>query len=157
MVTACATHPIPSTPPETRADWVHVGSGAYVDVHEKVFYGVGKASGIRNPMLLRSSADNQAQQEVARVVAEFISDLAHGVTNDIENEGWMHRVVHNSVADAVIIDHRQDSDNGYFYALSRLSLANVKSHLEVESALPQETRRAMLDHADEWHVRMAQH
>jgi hypothetical protein len=155
LVTACATHPIQSTPPKTERNWIQESSGAYLDNQERFFFGVGKAAGIRNSTLLRSSADNQAQNEVANVLDVFLRSLTQGIADPIEDRSWVYRVVQSSMADAVIIDHHQDQDTGVYYALCRLALASVKLHLEVESALPRETRRAMLDRTDEQYEHMA--
>jgi len=53
-----------------------MGSGAFDVDKGKVFYGVGIASGIRNQALLRSTADNGARAEVAKILETYVAVLA---------------------------------------------------------------------------------
>lgn len=47
--------------------WVYKGSGAYNVGKGRVFYGVGKAKGIKNQALLKATADNRARREVSMI------------------------------------------------------------------------------------------
>jgi len=58
-----------------KPEWVEKGSGAFGGEMGKAFYGVGSTYGIKNPSLLRSSADNRARTEVARVFKTYTASL----------------------------------------------------------------------------------
>lgn len=55
--------------------WVQSGSGVMVRDGVRVFYGVGAASGIKNPSLLRTSADNRARAELGKLFEVFSASL----------------------------------------------------------------------------------
>jgi hypothetical protein len=166
LLTGCVTFPIvqpTSSPPpsDSPVDWTRKESGAFIIAGEKVFLGMGVSSGTRNTLLLRSSADNLAQAEVTRILADFTETLVYSVfadsgieTDEIEAE--IHTIVSDTAADAVIVDHRQNRDSGHYYALCRLPLAIYKSRLATHSAFDQKIRQAMLVRADEWFDNRAQ-
>lgn len=56
-------------------EWVAKGTGAYGGERGRVFYGVGSASGIGNASLLRSTADNRARNEVAKIFEVYSLSL----------------------------------------------------------------------------------
>jgi hypothetical protein len=65
--------------------WVNKGSGAFSGgPHGKAFYGVGLATGIRNPALLRQTVDNRARAEIAKIfdlyVAAMMKDYQRSTT-----------------------------------------------------------------------------
>jgi hypothetical protein len=157
VVTGCTGYSLPplKLQPSTRIDWVRQGSGVYLDAQERVFYGVGVASGLSNALLLRSSADNQAQKQAADILARFVQTLADSVGDQAAIEPSLYALVQDTMADAVIVDHWQNSQTGQFYALCRLTLAAFKRRLSNDGALDNNMRQAMLSHADGWHARMA--
>ena len=55
--------------------WVKQGSGLRSSAKGKVFYGVGSAGGIRNPALLRTTADNRARSELTKIFQVFSASL----------------------------------------------------------------------------------
>ena len=55
--------------------WVEKGSGAFGAEMGKAFYGVGSAWGMQNPSLLRTTADNRARTEVARIFKTYTAAL----------------------------------------------------------------------------------
>ena len=56
-------------------DWVVQGGGAMEVEGKKVFHGVGSASGIKNMSLLRSTADNRARNDIAKVFQFYSASL----------------------------------------------------------------------------------
>ena len=156
LLGGCTTYPLQtlSTPPQTTEDWVARGSGAFVDAGTRLFHGVGVASGIRNPLLLRSSADHNAQKEVAGIVTAFLRQLSPDAGDGTDGDPGLYALVQRIMSDAVIVDHRQDDTGGRYFALCRLTLEAVKCHLATDMALAPDKRQAMLDRADEWHARM---
>src|SRR6478609_9438856 len=54
--------------------WVTRGSGAFPS-DKKSFYSVGLANGIKNPALLRTTADNRARAEMVKVFETYSASL----------------------------------------------------------------------------------
>lgn len=150
-LTGCTAIPVQQI---SSRDWVRKESGAYIDAGEKVFYGVGISSGIRNTLLLRSSADNQAQAQVSRVLTGFTNGLANSVAPGPGIGAGVNALVNHAMADAVIVDHWQNKETGQYYALCRLTLETFKSHLATYPAFDQKTRQSMLARADTWYARI---
>ena len=63
------------SPGNGEPGWVSRGSASVTSGKRRVFYGVGAAGGIRNPALLRSTADNRARAELAKVFEVFSASL----------------------------------------------------------------------------------
>jgi len=61
--------------------WVTRGSTAFNNAGERAFYGVGSASGIKNPPLLRSTADNRARAELGKIFETFSASLMKDYMN----------------------------------------------------------------------------
>src|SRR5688572_13222560 len=60
--------------PSGKPRWVTRGSVA-VAGDKRAFYGVGSASGIKEAALLRSTADNRARAELAKLLDTFSASL----------------------------------------------------------------------------------
>lgn len=58
--------------------WLSQGSGAFVQDDEAVLLGIGVASGIRNTALARSTAENRARAEVARMYEAYMDSVLKG-------------------------------------------------------------------------------
>lgn len=58
--------------------WLGQGSGAFSQGDEAVLLGMGVASGIRNTALARSTAENRARAEVARMFEAYMDHVLEG-------------------------------------------------------------------------------
>src|SRR5210317_2006372 len=56
-------------------EWVMKGSGAFGGEAGRVFYGVGSVSGIKNHALARTTADNRARAEIAKIFEVYSASL----------------------------------------------------------------------------------
>ena len=122
----------PYQPPE----WVNKGSGAFKDVNEKVFYGVGLADGMKNLSLQRTTADDRAIANLAtqmsavvkRLKKDYESITAAGPqTTERENvDNAMKLLVNETVNGARIIDHWEHPGKNVLYALARIELYSSK-------------------------------
>jgi hypothetical protein len=108
--------------------WVARGSGAFPN-DGKAFYAVGSASGIKNPALLRGSADNRARAELTKVFETYSASLM----KDYMNSGGTQNVEQavktlsaGSLTGAEIVDRYRNSE-GVQYALVKLDLEKAKS------------------------------
>ena len=57
-------------------DWVIKGGGAFEDSNGKAFYGVGSAGGIKNYSLQRTTADDRARNDLAKVFEFYTKSLS---------------------------------------------------------------------------------
>ena len=117
--------------------WVTRGSGAFSRGETKAFYGVGLANGIRNPALLRQTADNRARSELGKIFDTFSASLMKDYM--ASTNGEEQQVVENAIKTASsvslkgseIVDHYVAAD-GTLYALAKLSLESVAAVLKGE-------------------------
>lgn len=146
--------------------WVVKGSGAFGGEKGKVFYGVGSASNIKNVSLLRSSADNRARNEVAKVfqiyTASLMKDYAAStsagdanVTSEEQNvEQAVKTVTAMTLNGVEIVDHWQDSQTGEFYALARLDLDAFKDSMEKAKELDTKVKDYVRQNAERLHQQL---
>ena len=152
---SCVLQPLPET--SFEPDWVLAGSGAARTEQGRVFYGVGVASGLQSRLLLRATADNQAREELAKVIDRFIGALAFDQQGGSESPAGpvsFHSLIQTTLRDATVVDHWTDTRDGRLYALCRLGLTSVKEHLAHDRDLEMALRNAMLSRADQVHDQM---
>jgi hypothetical protein len=136
-------------PPE----WVNKGSGAFKDGGGgSVFYGVGAASGIRNPALAQAAADDRARAEVAMCLNTFVTVLTKdymasttaGAPDKTAEEQHLSQSLKSfakvTLHGASIVDHWQDPSDGTVFALAKLDLQSVRSVLERSAELDAKVR-----------------
>jgi hypothetical protein len=56
-------------------EWVEKGTGAFSADKNRVFRGVGSASGIKNASLARTTADNRGRAEIAKIFETYSASL----------------------------------------------------------------------------------
>ena len=147
-------------PPE----WVNKGSGAFKDVNEKVFYGVGLADGMKNLSLQRTTADDRAIANLAtqmssvvkRLKKDYESITAAGTqTTERENvDNAMKLLVNETVNGARIIDHWEHPGKNVLYALARIELESFKKQVESHKELSEESRSEIKKRAEKLHEEM---
>ncbi len=139
-------------------DWTAAGSGAFVSDQGRVFHGIGRASGLRSAMLLRATADNQAQTEMTRVLKGYLAQLAEAAGMDAagpDHRQGLHDLTQAVLKKARIVDYRVPSDAGVAMSLCRLELDAVRQALESDAALDSAVQRRMLDQMETVHDAMA--
>jgi hypothetical protein len=170
LATGCAsTKPVTVSTPiqDLKAPvWVVKGSGAYGAEKGKVFYGVGAASGIQNPSLLRSAADNRARNEVAKVFQVYTASLMKdymgsttagkpGVSSEEQLVEQAIKTVSGMTLSGVeIADHWQHPASGELYSLARLDLAAFKDNLEKAKELDAKTKEYIRQNSDRLHEQL---
>jgi hypothetical protein len=128
-------------------------TGAYMGEQGRVFYAIGSAGGMQNTTLLRATADNQAQQQMTKIINSYVRALAQAAGP--EGEGApLHLLVKSALQKARIIDHRPGQAGGLM-ALCRLELSTFKQILSAEGELDPALRKRMLAEADRVHAEMA--
>ena len=68
-------------------EWVLKGSGAFGGESGRVFYGVGSVSGIKNHALARTTADNRARAEIAKIFETYSASLMKDYQESIKANG----------------------------------------------------------------------
>ncbi|NNG02153.1 MAG: hypothetical protein HKM93_22425 [Desulfobacteraceae bacterium] len=125
--------------------WVYKGSGAVAAFGDKAFHGVGRASGIKNQSLLRTTADNRARAEVAEILETYVLTLSRGYTaagGEERQRIGQALLSHskNTLRSAVIIEHWADINTGTLYSLCKMDLASVRNILADTEGLDSEVR-----------------
>ncbi len=107
--------------------WVGRGNVAQNDGGKRVFYGVASASGIKNPQLLRSTADNRARNEIAKIFEVFSASLMKDFSASSGAQNVQQAVktfTSMSLEGVEIVDHYIVAD-GTMYSLAALDLEKV--------------------------------
>ncbi len=167
LITGCASAPkVTATTPiqELNApEWVLKGSGAFGGEKGKVFYGVASAYGIKNFSLLRSTADNRARNEVAKVfqfyTASLMKDYAAStmagdpnVTSEEQHvEQAIKTVTTMTLSGVEVVDHWQHPASGELFALARLDLEAFKDNFDKVQDLDQKVKDYIKDNANRMH------
>ena len=107
--------------------WIDRGSAAIHGDGGRVFYGVGSAGAIRDPALLRGTADNRARAELARVFSTFTAALMqdHASSDGAQSVDQTVKTLAASSLDGVEIVDRYVAADGTLYALAALDAARV--------------------------------
>ncbi len=143
-----------------RPAWVDKGSGAFEGEMGNAFYGVGSAYGIKNPPLLRSSADNRARAEVARVfktytaalMKDYAASTMAGDPNETSEEQHVEQTIKSftkaELAGVQIVDHWKDTDTGELFALARMDLSAFENYLDQAKDLSEAVRERVVQNAE---------
>ena len=110
--------------------WVSRGSGAINTDGKRTFYGVGLANGIKNPSLLRTTSDNRARAEIAKIIEVYSASLMkdyQASTNGKDEQAVEQAIKTASSASlkGVEIVDRYIASDGTMYALAALDLAKA--------------------------------
>ena len=155
-------------PESQKPEWVEKGSGAFGGELGKAFYGVGAAYGIKNPSLLRSSADNRARAEVARIFKTYTASLMKdyqastmaGNPEETSEEQHVEQTIKTftkaELAGVQIIDHWKDPETGELFALARMDLSAFEGYLKQGSQLSEAVRQRVVERAEKAFLDLAE-
>lgn len=145
-------------------EWVMKGSGAFGGEEGRVFYGVGSVSGIKNPALARTTADNRARAEVAKIFetysASLMKDYMASTTAGDMSASSEEQHVENAIktfsaatlSGVQIVDHWFHPVDGSVYALARLDLENFTDNLNKMKELNAQVRDYVRQNAERVHM-----
>lgn len=121
-------------------DWVNEGTNILKDKDGRLFHGVGFAPEMGDMSLQKSTADNRARAEVARVLSSYMNvvsrdyvessgtgeqqELSQAVSHDIEN------ITKVNLTGAKIIGNYRDKKTSTIYSIAELDMKHVKSILD---------------------------
>jgi hypothetical protein len=144
-------------------EWVLKGSGAFGGDEGRVFYGVGSVTGIQNPSLARTTADNRGRAEIAKIFqtysASLMKDYAASTTAGDMTASSEEQHVEQAIktfsamtlSGVQMVDHWYHPD-GTVYALARLDLAALTDGLEKMKELSAEIRDHVRKNAERVHM-----
>lgn len=112
--------------------WVNRGSAAVSSEGGRVFYGVGMAGGIANGALLRSTSDNRARAELAKVFSTFSASLMKDYANSdgVQNVEQAVKTFSSMSLEGVQIVDRYIAGDGSMYSLAALDIAKMGPMIE---------------------------
>ncbi|MBI5638209.1 MAG: hypothetical protein HZA03_09595 [Nitrospinae bacterium] len=163
LLASCASAPPP--PPKSYCTdgrelpaWTMQGAMAFPADIGKVFYGVGMASNISNPSLLRETADNRSISEMAKQFEVYTASLmndymastsaADKASEEQHVEVVKKTVVKQTLNGVMIADRCQDRASGMFYSLSRLDMDKFKDAIAKKAELTDKMKEYVRANAD---------
>lgn len=141
----------PNTPAVEYPEWVMKGSGAFGG-EQRVFYAVGAKSGIKNPALLRSAADNRARAEMQKIFETYTASLMKDYSASTTAGDFSASSEEQHVEEAVktfaagtlngvqIVDHWIHPVDGTMYSLARLDLDGFMDAIDTAKELNQKVK-----------------
>jgi hypothetical protein len=135
-------------------EWVNKGSGAFGG-EKQVFYAVGAKSGIKNPALLRSAADNQARAGMQKLFSTYTASLMKDYSASTTAGDFSASSEEQNVEEAVktfsagtlngveIVDHWIHPVDGTMYSLARLDIQGFMSQIDNAKELSSKVKEAV--------------
>jgi hypothetical protein len=143
-------------------EWVLKGSGAYGGDAGRVFYGVGSVTGIKNYALARTTADNRARADLAKVFETYSASLmkdymASTMAGDaVSEEQHVESVIKTFSAQTLsgvqVVDHWFHPGDGTVFALARLDLNSFTDNLEKMNELNGKVKEYVKKNAERAHM-----
>ncbi|MFL6647443.1 MAG: LPP20 family lipoprotein [Sulfurifustaceae bacterium] len=139
-------------------DWVNKGTAYVKDRDGRLFHGVGSAAPMGDTALQRSTADDRARAEVARIFSSYVDMVSHdyqaasrsGGTG--ANEEAVSRQIKNltqvNLAGAKIVAHWIDKRTNTLYAIAELDSKHVKETITAAQDMNADVRRYVDANAD---------
>jgi hypothetical protein len=149
-------------------EWVLKGSGAFGGETGRVFYGVGSVTGIKNHALARTTADNRARAEIAKIFEVYSASLmkdymASTTAGDMEassEEQHVEQAIKTFSAQTLsgvqVVDHWFHPVDGTVYALAQLDLENFTNNLDKMKELNAQVRDYVRKNAERVHMDLEQ-
>jgi len=132
-------------------DWVNKGTQAVNDKDGRLFHGVGSSASLGDEALQRSTADDRARAEVARMLSTYIdavsSDFsaASGTGANANADQSVSRqikaVTKQNLAGSKIIGRWKDSRTNVVYSIAEVDLKQIKTTLEGANGMNDDLKR----------------
>ncbi len=132
-------------------DWVNKGTSALNDRDGRLFHGVGSSPAMGDESLQRSTADDRARAEVARILSTYMdvvsSDYvaASGTGANASSEQGVSRqikaVTKQNLSGSKIIGRWKDGRTNTVYSISELDLKYIKSAVQGANDMNEDLRR----------------
>jgi hypothetical protein len=132
-------------------DWVNKGTAVLNDKDGRLFHGVGASPAMGDEALQRSTADDRARAEVARILSTYIDVVSNDYTAasgaganasaDQAVSRQIKAVTKVNLAGSRIIGRWKDGKTNMVYSIAELDLKQVKTTLEGANGMNEELRR----------------
>jgi hypothetical protein len=132
-------------------DWVNKGTQAVNDKDGRLFHGVGAAPSLGDEALQRSTADDRARAEVARMLSTYIDAVssdysaAAGTGANANADQSVSRqikaVTKQNLAGSKIVGRWKDSRTSMVYSIAELDFKSVKTTLEGANGMNDDLKR----------------
>lgn len=132
-------------------DWVNKGTAVLNDKDGRLFHGVGSSPSLGDEALQRSTADDRARAEVARMLSTYIDAVssdysaASGTGANANADQSVSRqikaVTKQNLAGSKIIGRWKDGKTSTVYSIAELDFKAVKTTLEGANGMNEDLRR----------------
>jgi predicted DNA binding CopG/RHH family protein len=132
-------------------DWVNKGTQFLNDRDGRLFHGVGEAPQVGNRSLQKSTADNRARTEVARIFSSFVDAVSNDYTAAASSGGsgmseqalsqQIKSVTKVNLSGAKIIARWKDKKTNIIYSLAELDLEQVKNTINTTNNMNADVKR----------------
>lgn len=146
-------------------DWVNQGTQMLNDNDGRLFHGVGQATPMGDESLQRSTADERARAEVARVLNSYLNVATKDYSamasrgGEQANEQSVSRQIDNltqvNLTGAKIIGHWRDKKTQTVYAIAELDMKRMKETVEQLEAMSPGLRDFLTQQGDTIFDRLA--
>jgi hypothetical protein len=139
---------------------VYKGSGVYNVGKRKVFYGVGKAKGIKNQSLLKTTADNRARAEFFKIIDTYVSVFSRDyfASRPRRNRSGSFKINtfrSTLLRRAKIVDRWRDPQDEIQFSLCELDLVAFMNALSEYKDLDEDLKDYLKMNAERLHQKLA--
>jgi len=139
-------------------DWVNQGTQYLNNNKGRLFHGVGEAPAMGDESLQKSTADNRARAEVARILSSWMDIIsqdytaASGSGKDTVTQQSISREIKSltkmNLSGAKIIGRWKNKKTGTIYSLAELDMKYIKKVIETARHMNQDLQRYINSHAE---------
>jgi len=139
-------------------DWVNKGTATLNDRDGRLFHGVGSAPSMGDDSLQRSTADDRARAEVARIFSTYMDVVSNdyaaatGSGTKADSDQSVSRqvkaITRVNLAGARIIGRWKEKKSGAVYSLAELDLKHVKETVQSTQDMNEDLRRYIQRNAE---------
>jgi len=132
-------------------DWVNRGTSVLNDKDGRLFHGVGSSPAMGDESLQRSTADDRARAEVARIFSSYMDVVSNdyvaatGTGADASAEQAVSRqikaVTKLNLSGSKIIGRWKDGRTNVVYSISELDLKHIKGTMQGAKDMNEDLRR----------------
>lgn len=132
-------------------DWVNKGTSVLNDRDGRLFHGVGSSPAMGDESLQRSTADDRARAEVARMLSTYMDVVSNdyvaaaGSSANAGSEQAVSRqikaVTKQNLSGSKIIGRWKDGRTNTVYSISELDLKHIKTTVQGANDLNEDLRR----------------
>jgi hypothetical protein len=146
-------------------DWVNQGSNILNNKDGRLFHGVGSASAMGDPALQKSTADDRARAEVAKILSSYLDVVSNdylaaaksgeNAVNEESVSRQIKAVTKVNLSGARIIGSWRDPKTNIIYSIAELDMNHVKSTLAGVQDMNADLKRYIETSADNIFDRVA--